>query len=291
MDGLDGQWEQFSDRLGLGSNRKIVPGRPLPKKIPPPQPLDGALAAQLLDLADQVFCSLTKVSAPDLRLQVSKLTAVVGPSFARSGLDTSQINPQNPMDGDQYNFLAYVHFKAYTDLILERNVDFRIFQRDFERQMGPRVESLLLVEKNAPGVTVPSGGSLSDTEVRQARWQAAQKRLQQLSAALVDRGLISQIDSSVDTDDLLDWFEDVDFELAFNVALDGDVTLDSQVLLQEQGRHFYPAFGRYAVRTVLQRCLDSNLEITDFYMDTNYNSDPDKFQVREVLLSILLETG
>ena len=54
MDKLDGQWEQFSDRFGLGAARKQQSAKPIPKVIPDPLPLDSALAERILEIADQV---------------------------------------------------------------------------------------------------------------------------------------------------------------------------------------------------------------------------------------------
>lgn len=56
MDKLDGQWEQFSDRFGLGAARKQQPDKPAPKDIPDPLPLDTELAKRILETSDQVRC-------------------------------------------------------------------------------------------------------------------------------------------------------------------------------------------------------------------------------------------
>ena len=154
--------------------------------------------------------------------------------------------------------------------------------------MGVWVQQLLFPDDKAfPNVR---GSQLADPKVRQARWSAANNRLQRLDDALVQRGLVSQIDISYDTDDLTDWLEDAVSDLQFNIALDGDATLNSKIFLQEQGFRLYPNFGRYAIRSLLQASLGVDIEITDYYMDTDYNSDPDKFQVKEVLLSIVVES-
>ena len=233
---------------------------------------------------------MTKISYIELDKQIDKVTFTVAPSYERSGLDVKGIDAKNPRNGEEFNFLTYTHYKAYIDLILEQKIDFRSLQKDFEYQMGTKVEELLLSKNdNVARNAVP--GNLSDPKVRKARWTAAQERLQGISNALVQRGLVAQIDTSYDEDDLADWLDDAISDLKFNVALDGDVTLSTQCLLQEQGFRLYPNFGRYAIRIALQESLGTPLEITDYYMDTDYNSDPDKFQVREVLLSIVLESG
>lgn len=296
MDGIDGQWEKFSDKFGLGSNRARQADKPLPKQIPPLQPLDGVLASQLLESSDKTFVALTKISFNELDKQIDKVTFTVSPSYVRSGLNIKEIDAKNPRNGDEFNFLAYTHFKAYTDLILEQKIDFRSFQKTYEAQMGEQVERLLLPNdtttlSSSSLQSTKLSGSLSDPQVRQARWNFAQERLQRVYNALVQRGLVAQIDTSYEKDDLADWLDDAISDLKFNVALDGDVTLSTQILLQEQGFRLYPNFGRYAVRNVLEKCLGTDaVEITDYYMDTDYNSDPDKFEVKEVLLSIVLES-
>ena len=269
MDGVDGQWEQFSDRFGLGANRGKQGERPSPKVIPPLQPLDGALAAQLLQTSDDVFVTLTKTPSAALQQQIDQVTVTVAPSFARSGLQVESINAKLPRNGEEFNFLTYTHFKAYTDLILQQKIDFGTFQKAYEERMGVKVQGLLQLSQDARN-ELAVAGSLSDAEVRQARWTASQARLQRLNAALVQRGLVAQVDVSYDKDDLADWLDDAVSDLPFNVALDGDVTLQTQILLQEQGWRFYPNFRRYAVRQALQEALGTKrLDITDYYFDTD----------------------
>lgn len=54
MDKVDGQWEQFSDKFGLGAARKQQDGKPVPKEIPDLKPLDVELARRVLETSDQV---------------------------------------------------------------------------------------------------------------------------------------------------------------------------------------------------------------------------------------------
>jgi hypothetical protein len=73
--------------------------------------------------------------------------------------------------------------------------------------------------------------------------------------------------------------------------LDGDITLGSQLLLQEQGLRLYPSFARCAIQYVLEEImLGQKVSLDEYYMDTDYNSDPDKFEVKEVLVNIDLES-
>jgi hypothetical protein len=61
FDSLDGQWEQFSDRFSLGTERSKRDALPPVKVIPDPQPLDSA-TDQDSGHSDQVFVKLTSSS-------------------------------------------------------------------------------------------------------------------------------------------------------------------------------------------------------------------------------------
>ena len=80
----------------------------------------------------------------------------------------------------------------------------------------------------------------------------------------------------------------------------GDITLQTQLLLQELGYRLYPSFGRWALQQQLMACFrrDNNnsdgkdgvtISIDDYYMDTAYNSNPDLFEVRQILLNVVLQ--
>merc|ERR1712071_494062 len=119
----------------------------------------------------------------------------------------------------------------------------------------------------------------------------------QQSLAPVDRirnnlsscGLVALVDrNELEQEVVTDWSEDL-ADLQISIALDGDVTQNSQILLQEQGYRLYPSYARVAISSALRKFLPK-MEITvdDYYMDTNYNSDPDLFEVKEVLLNIVI---
>merc|ERR1719343_583409 len=64
-DKIDGQWEKFSDKYGLGSERrKQVGRRPKDNIIPDPLPLDIAVAQNILDVSDEVFLKLMTSLSP-----------------------------------------------------------------------------------------------------------------------------------------------------------------------------------------------------------------------------------
>jgi len=266
MDQVDGQWERFSDRFALGAERRKQDLLPAPKAIPEPQPLDVATARSILRMTDDVFVTITQLP---LQTQIDKVENLVRASFERSGLT---------QDAEQFNFATYVHYKAYTDLLLQHKIAFGPFLRTFEAQVGQRLLQLLGIE------TRPS-------QQRPQQLASCLEALRAFGDRLQATGLVALVDiSPIDPIVLEDWLEDMG-DLSFNIALDGDITQNAQILIQEQGYRFYPNYGRYGVAALLtaQR-MGSKVIVEDYYMDTNYNSDPDKFEVREVLLNIVVES-
>lgn len=284
MDKLDGSWEKLSDRFNLGSERsKEIGNRPAKKVIPDPLPLDVATAKSILDTSDSVFSSVTGISGRDLQQQIEKVAKLVKPSYERSGLSLD--DPFQFENAPQFNFASYVHFKAYTDLILERKIAFGSFRSKFEPEVGERLVALLLPGFSRPDVVK----SRSPKENRRTAGSTALDAVDRLSQIIVAKGLVAAIDrSKIETDDFDDWVEDLS-ELHFSVALDGDITLQSQILLQEQGFRLYPNFARFAIGYLMQQD-GQQISVMDYYFDTDYNSDPDKFEVKEVLLNVVLDS-
>jgi hypothetical protein len=283
MDQIDGQWERLSDRFSLGTERSKREGRPKPKVIPDPLPLDVATAKRILAATDQAFVSVAGISLTVLQEQIEKVAALVKPSFQRSGLFLGDsLDFQN---GPQFNFVSYVYFKAYSDLILEKKVKFSSFRPNFGLQVGERLVALLLPDYKRTSYNK----DLSPERNRETLLSTALSAVDQLCEVLCSKGLVALTErSTIEEENLADWIDDL-ADLQFNVALDGDVTLPSQILLQEQGFRLYPTYGRYAIASLLQQ-EGQNVNIEDYYFDTDYNSDPDLFEVKEVLLNIVLES-
>jgi hypothetical protein len=294
MDRIDGAWESFSDRFSLGEARSKRPGKPAPKIVHEPLPLDGRVAIQLLQYADDTFLRLTRLSSRDLDDQLERVRTSVRPSFERAGLVL--VDDESPpgtatiiSTGPQFNFESYVHYKSYSDLILSRTIDFSgPVRKEFERVMGSKVLSLLLPSGTTK--TASSSGLVSK-EAKAASLKQSLDAIDRLGRSLMDKGLVSSVDvSPLDVVDVEDWSEGLS-DLSWSVALDGDVTLGSQILLQEQGyKLIYPNYARYALQSILEGTLPAgtNVAVENYYLDTDYNSDPDKFQVKEVLLNIEL---
>jgi hypothetical protein len=56
----------------------------------------------------------------------------------------------------------------------------------------------------------------------------------------------------------------------------------------------YPDFARFAITSAFQQALanmDQNVSSDEYYMDTDYSSDPDQFEVKQVLLNIVIDSN
>ena len=283
VDQLDGQWERFSDRFGLGSERSKQEGRPKPKVIPDPLPLNIPTARAIVESSDRVFCSVSGIPSAELQARVEKVANLVKISFERAGVTFPESGSILQFEtAPQFNFAVYSHFKAYSDLVVDQKIPFGPFRSQFEKKLGQQLVSLIQPNK---------AKELSGSAEKTRRLQFALSSVDDFLSDWKARGLVALTErDAVDEDQISDWLEDIS-DLEFNVALDGDITLNAQVLLQEQGFRLYPNFCRYAVTYLLDQVSPSDQKVSamDYYFDTDYNSDPDKFEVKEVLLSVQLE--
>ena len=324
MDKVDGQWEKFSDKFGLGSERSRAGQRPKPKIIPDPVPLNVNVAKQILAKTDEIFCSIVGIQNPsDLQTRVIKIANLVRVSFERSGVtipkkdDGSNDNNDilNFVNNQQFNFVSYVHFRTYSDIIIERKVDFNKFRNQFEQLVGKEISKIVLSESKLN--TLAEGGGRNGSGSKKDDLDKALTVVDDFLSSWKSLGLISLYETPVlDEDKVDDWVDEIVSDLELNYALDGDVTLNAQILLQEQGYRLYPNFARFAMTSLFSSFnaaasdngdnnnradVDRREEGSspqggwkvggsmDYYFDTDYNSDPDKFEVKEVLVSIQLE--
>lgn len=277
MDHIDRQWEIFSDKFGLGSERNKQIGRPMGKDIPPLLPLDTSLANKILETCDSVFSDVTGLSSSAVKKEIDKVNELVKPSFQRSGVDLGADGTYIET-GAQFNFASYVHFKTYSNVLVDKEINYRTFRRAFEEQCGTRLLSLLNLDTNPPS----SSSRKEELEVRL-------RAVDTLTKMLRNKGLVAATEvSPIDPDQLADWADDLS-DLQLSLALDGDVTQNAQILLQEQGFNLIPSYAKFMMGPLLQM-QGQKLSIEEYYMDTNYNSNPDLFEVKEVLLNIVLES-
>ena len=78
-------------------------------------------------------------------------------------------------------------------------------------------------------------------------------------------------------------------DLQLSLALDGDIAHNALTLLQEPGLNLIPSYAKVMLEQRLEM-PGQNLSIEEYYMDTDYNSNPDFFEVKEILLNIVLES-
>jgi hypothetical protein len=303
MDKIDGQWERFSDSMGLGAERSKQAARPKAKVIPELQPLNVASAQRLLEISDQAFLqAFPGTSRNRLQEEVENVAKMVKISFERSGVNFA--DPDRPLTfetGPQFNFAVYSHYKAYSNLLLSNQQQssssssskdaksFATIRSDFERLVGQALVEEWKLQDSTATSSLSKALQLTD----------------RLAATLRDYGLAALVDPSppIDAEDWQDFLDGDIPELNWNVAVDGDVTMNAQILLQEQGYRLYPNFARFVLKQIFQDVLaqataDSStsslpsatkVSVMDYYFDTDYNSDPDKFEVKEVLLGVSLE--
>ena len=221
-----------------------------------------------------------------MKSQIIKVDNLVRKSFERSGLDLTGTSSfgTNIQTAEQFNFYSYVRYKAYCDLLVEKKVAFPKFKQNYERTLG----------EQSLGIILTSQTFNANSSSREENLNQVLRQLDTLCKNLQSYGLVALAERNQleDKDAIVDFMDDM-ADLQFSVALDGDVTQNAQILLQEQGFRLYPSFAKVAIAALLLQQQKSSLKlgeitIDDYYMDTNYNSDPDLFEVKEILLNIVL---
>lgn len=289
MDKIDGTWEKFSDDFGLGVERSKREARPEEREIPPLKPLDTEASGLILNAAKAAFLSIVPISEDELERKIHKVDSLVRKSFERAGLEIKE----KDVDAETFNYLAYTTFKAFNEILVERNVNFKKFRGPFEMELGGRLCQILLPngsstkKNNAPASTTINSDALKNT------LSAALVDVDRLLSILVSKGLVAATErANIDNEKTNDWSDDLS-DLQFSIALDKDITQNGQILLGEQGFRLVPDFARFAISSILRNYLSPlKEEVTteEYYMDTSYNSDPNLFEVKQVLLNIVIES-
>jgi hypothetical protein len=294
MDQLDQKLESFADRFQLGAERSQRPDRPPPKVIPPAQPLDVSMATQILALQDRIFCSEAQIDARLLQSRVNAIDQKARPAYERSGIILSAPGAATTFflsHAADFNYLSYIHYKAYVDLILEKEdnngVTFPLFKKNFDQKLAAELFALTKVKLPTP--LARDKKALGEERIRAL--QDARVCIDELCALLAEKGFISSFDNAnVEAEAVEDWAADLT-DLTWSVAIDGDITLQSQMLLQDQGVRLYPRLAHQLVEYILKMSLVGQaVDVEDYYLDTDYNSDPAKFEVKEVLINVRIES-
>lgn len=292
IDKLDLQWEKFSDSNNLGTERSKRDRLPSPKIIPENLLLDSKFARVILDSCDAVFLSLMVNTANEdqLKMKIEKIDESVRKSFVRSGLTfEGQPKSSSIIDAQSFNYICFVHFRAYNDLLVENSVKFNPFRKEFERQLGDKI----LGEVGNIREKTPSEGAVVSAENLKGNLLSTLNSIGVVVEEFRKRGLLAQAErSDIDNEKITDWSTDLS-DLQFSLAVDGDVTLNAQILLQELGYRLYPDFSRLTVASLLRQNLEKlkqTITSEDYYMDTAYNSDPEKFKPKQVLINFAAES-
>jgi hypothetical protein len=290
IDKIDGKWEKFSDDYGLGAERFKQQPRPRPKEIPDPLPINVEIAKKVLSLADEVF--IETLGSPginiDLPLQINKVDNLVRKSFERSGLN---LDEGTELTAQRFNYYCYTHFKAMCDIVVENKLPFN--RKQFENKLGEKLLPLFAPSSNELLASIPKQSS------KECQAKAINVGLQitdQIIKNLVSNGFCSLAErNKVENEEgrIIDWIDDLS-DLQLSIPLDGDITLNSQILIQEQGFRIYPGFGRFMITYALQKSLSGfkqSISSDEYFMDTNYSSDPDLFEVKQVLINIVIDSA
>lgn len=278
IDDLDGKWEKFSDENNLGKERSKRDARPEPKDIPEPLPLNVDVARNVLKVSDETFLSMLPPGT-DLQGQIDKLDRLVRKSF--------EIPESNAMSAYEFNYYSYIHFRAFCKIMVDSNMP--IDRKKFENELGERLLPIFLPNQK---YTMTN----SNLKKEQAMKQGIENGLaltDQICRNLKSFGFVSLADrSEIENERISDWTEDLS-DLKLVIPLDKDITINAQSLLQEQGYRVYPDFGRFVITTALQRSLQGLNQVVisdEYYMDTNYSSDPKLFEVKQVLVNIVIDS-
>lgn len=289
MDKIDGQWEKFSDDNHLGAQRFNQQDRPKPREVPDLQPLNVPLANKILEISDQTFLDLSGISSNTLESQIQKVDDLVRKSFYRAGLQFD-----TDMNAKEFNYYCYIHFKAYCDIVKDKTLSFNV--KSFETALGEKLLRLFYTHGTDDRIT-----SLSKTEKNtkteskeyvKIALSTALEAIDTVLNALVTNGFVARAErNTIDQERIQDWSEDM-ADIQLSIPLDGDATLNAQILLQEQGLRMYPDFGRFIIAALLRKCLEgTNQKVVDeeYYMDTGYSTD--SFEVKQVLLNIVIDSA
>ena len=253
------------------------------------------------NMTTQVFLACLKTqniettNSESLTLQIDHTKNKLQKSFFRASSPASA--------QEEFNFNCYVHFRVYNEILVKEKVYFPSFRKDFERRVGKLILKSALKEQIKMSQSQDS--TTKNTATLNERLINALAATDDAATLLLNKGIIGSWERSIPPDDdIEDWTTNaskttstdvfwVSSDLEYSLALNGDVTLNSQLLLQELGYRLYPSFGRWLVHEAVLQCFgnESRVKVTmdDYYMDTSYNSNPDLFEVKQVLLNIVLE--
>ena len=148
----------------------------------------------------------------ELELRIDDAKRLVRKSFFSSSAAAST-------PAEDFNFECYAHFRVFNEALVRGQVSFPAFRRDFEASVGPRLW------RRTP--LPPDDASPSSTLTANVR--KALRTTDAVAGLLQEKGLVASWERSVPPDDDIEDFATEDFDLTYSLALNGDVTLNSQV--------------------------------------------------------------
>jgi hypothetical protein len=339
IDTVDGAWERFSDDFGLGGKRNSpkrnvidAGGNAVTKKFVTSSELpivnfDETFALDMLRLCDDAFLQCLTYQQPQQTLSMNKVELneqidQMKQYLRKSFFSSSDDNHAPPSMEEEYNFDCYIHFRVYNEILIKRNINFAPFYKAYERMVGTSILQFAMLARQQQS---------SSSSLAQSLFNALSVT-DDIATLLQTKGLITSWERSIPLDDTIEDFVNNNNEdstimsttdLTYSLALNGDITLNSQLLLQELGYRLYPSFGRWMVNEALLQCFMSHslpavgnngdfvkgsgsssssassstssgtsnviVNIDDYYMDTSYNSNPDLFEVKQILLNIVIQ--
>jgi hypothetical protein len=142
FDKVDQQWEQFSDKFHLGSERSQTMDRPRPKPIPTRKPIDSVWSQAWFQVTDETFTSILAVPRERLETRIQQLDSLVQKSFfpsTASNTGKSLANNSGEVEDSShalFNYLSYLHFKTYCQLINQPDIPFPSIRTRLEDTWG-----------------------------------------------------------------------------------------------------------------------------------------------------------
>ena len=158
---------------------------------------------------------------------------------------------------EEFNFDCYIHFRVYNEILNKREVIFQPFWKEYERTIGTSILQYYAMQEQYPRLLIAQQSS-SSSSIAQCLINALSVT-DAIATLLQTKGLITSWERSIPLEDDIEDFVDEDcvtsMDLTYSLAMNGDITLNSQLLLQELGYRLYPSFGRWMVNEAILRCF------------------------------------
>lgn len=269
FDSLDEKWERFSDGLRDKNKCDERTGRrmfdngfrkdgtrvgdpvlgSLCKPIPL-EPLDDGIAREVMQCAQtSALKTSSSLSQKGVDEAVQAVVNVVSPSFQKQ-IDNDSIGDEDRKRMN-FNYAMYCQMRAFDNL--------QVAAKPFEISWGRSLLDALAPDADKSSYVSPFSTSSEDfgeVEVDNSLLDAL-GALQVSLLKLQSSGLIGKSEIAIPSDN---------FGSVITVAIDDDISLGSQILLQEQKKQFSGSFSTAMVKAALDRAHVS-YEFDSFFLD------------------------